>query len=368
MILVTGGAGYIGSHTCVALLEAGARIVVLDNFSNSNPASLERVQAICGKPLNIVEGDIRDQSLLERTIARFGCTAVVHFAGLKSVQDSMSHPMEYYDNNVVGSHRLLRAMDNCGINRIVFSSSATVYGIPKFLPYTEDHPLSAVNTYGQTKLVVENMLRDQYASDRNWRIGILRYFNPVGAHESGQIGEDPRGVPNNLLPFVAQVAVGIRKRLSVWGDDYDTPDGTGIRDYIHVMDLAEGHVAALKALNGPKCFAVNLGTGIGNSVLEVIRAFELASGRIIPYDIKSRRPGDIDAYYAATDYAAELLGWKATRTLETMCADHWHWQSTNPHGYAQTVIAGQARGTGLKFPVAPTRSALQFPPGPLPQQ
>lgn len=339
MILVTGGAGYIGSHACVALLKAGESVVVLDNFCNSSPIALERVQRICGMQLDVVEGDIRDQSLLEKTLVKFDCTAVLHFAGLKSVQDSMSHPLDYYDNNVVGSHRLLRAMHNSGVNRIVFSSSATVYGIPRFLPYTEDHPLNAVNTYGQTKLVVENMLRDQYASDPNWRIGILRYFNPVGAHESGLIGEDPKGVPNNLVPFVAQVAIGLRERLSVWGDDYDTPDGTGIRDYIHVMDLAAGHVAALKALDSPKCFAVNLGTGIGNSVLEVIHAFEAVSGRTIPYDIKSRRPGDIDAYYAATDYAAKLLGWKATRTLQTMCADHWHWQSTNPAGYVETVDA-----------------------------
>lgn len=339
MILVTGGAGYIGSHTCVALLEAGEQVVVFDNFCNSSPVSLERVQKICGKSLNVVEGDIRDQSLLEKTFVQFGCTAVLHFAGMKSVQESVLNPLEYYDNNVVGSHRLLRAMQRSRINRIIFSSSATVYGIPKFLPYTEDHPLNAVNAYGRTKLVVEEMLRDQYASDPSWRIGILRYFNPVGAHESGQIGEDPKGVPDNLVPFVAQVAVGLRERLNVWGDDYDTPDGTGVRDYIHVMDLAAGHVAALKALDGPKCFAVNLGTGVGNSVLEVVRAFEVASGKTIPYDIKSRRPGDIDAYYAATDYASELLGWKATRTLQTMCADHWHWQSTNPSGYIQTIRA-----------------------------
>ncbi|WP_458756133.1 UDP-glucose 4-epimerase GalE [Afipia sp. TerB] len=339
MILVTGGAGYIGSHACVALLDAGEEVVVFDNFCNSSPVSLERVQKICGKSLDVVEGDIRDQSLLEKTFARFDCSAVLHFAGLKSVRDSVSNPLDYYDINVVGSHRLLRAMQNSGINRIIFSSSATVYGMPKFLPYTEDHPLDAVSTYGRTKLAVENMLRDQYASDSNWRIGILRYFNPVGAHESGLIGEDPKGIPNNLVPFVAQVAVGLRKNLHVWGNDYDTPDGTGVRDYIHVMDLAEGHVAALKALDRPKCFAVNLGTGIGNSVLELVKAFEMASGRTIPYDVRSRRPGDIDAYYAATDRASKLLGWKATRTLQTMCADHWHWQSTNPSGYVETIHA-----------------------------
>jgi len=336
MILVTGGAGYIGSHTCVALLEAGESVVVFDNFHNSSPVSLERVQKICGKSLNVVEGDIRDQSLLEKTLARFDCTAVLHFAGLKSVQESALNPLEYYDNNVIGSHRLLCAMCNSGINRIIYSSSATVYGTPKFLPYTEDHPLNAVNPYGRTKLIVEDMLRDHYASDPSWQIGILRYFNPAGAHESGQIGEDPKGIPNNLVPFVAQVAVGLRERLNVWGNDYDTPDGTGVRDYVHVMDLAAGHVAALRALDAPKCFAVNLGTGIGNSVLEVVRAFELTSGKSIPYDIKSRRAGDIDAYYAATDYASKLLGWKATRTLQTMCADHWHWQSTNPSGYIHT--------------------------------
>jgi len=334
MILVTGGAGYIGSHACVALLSAGEDIVVFDNFCNSNRASMERVQQICGKPFAVVEGDVRDQSALENVLTKYRCTAVMHFAGLKSVQDSVAQPLEYYDQNVIGSHRLLRAMQNTGVNRIVFSSSATVYGIPQFLPYTEDHPLNAINPYGRTKLVVEEMLRDQYASDSNWGIAILRYFNPVGAHESGLIGEDPRGVPNNLVPFVAQVAIGRRERLNVWGADYNTPDGTGVRDYVHVMDLAAGHVAALKHLDSPKCFAVNLGAGAGNSVFEVIRAFEAASGKSIPYDIQPRRAGDLDAYYAATEHASKLMGWKATRSLETMCADHWRWQSQNPNGYA----------------------------------
>jgi UDP-glucose 4-epimerase len=336
MILVTGGAGYVGSHACVELLNVGEQVVVFDNFCNSNPASLARVQEICGKSLIVVEGDIRDQAKLENVLTEYRCTAVMHFAGLKSVQDSVSQPLKYYDYNVIGSHRLLCAMQNTGLNKFIFSSSATVYGIPQFLPYTEDHPLDAINPYGRTKLVIEDMLRDQYASDPSWRIGILRYFNPVGAHESGLIGEDPIGVPNNLVPFVAQVAIGRRDRLSIWGDDYDTPDGTGVRDYIHVMDLAAGHVSALRLLDGPKCFAVNLGTGAGSSVLEVVRAFEKASGRRILCDIKPRRPGDIDAYYAATAYASELLGWKATRTLETMCADHWRWQSSNPNGYADT--------------------------------
>jgi UDP-glucose 4-epimerase len=334
MILVTGGAGYVGSHACVDLLNAGEQVVVFDNFCNSNPASLNRVQKICGKPLVVVEGDIRDQAAVERALNEYGCKAVLHFAGLKSVQDSVARPLEYYDYNVTGSQRLLRAMQSTGVNRLIFSSSATVYGHPQFLPYTEEHPLKAVNPYGRTKLVIEEMLRDLHMSDPNWSIGILRYFNPVGAHESGLIGEDPKGIPNNLVPFVAQVAIGRRERLNVWGDDYDTPDGTGVRDYIHVMDLAAGHVAALRLLDSPKCFAVNLGTGAGSSVLEVVKAFEKASGRSIPYDVKPRRAGDLDAYYAATAYASELMGWKATRTLETMCADHWRWQSTNPNGYA----------------------------------
>ena len=333
MILVTGGAGYIGSHACVALLAAGEDVVVFDNFSNSSPMALERVKQISGKSVAVVEGDIRDQAALEKVLMQYGCTAVMHFAGLKSVQESVAQPLDYYDQNLIGSHRLLRAMQKAGVKRIVFSSSATVYGIPEFLPCTEDHPLKAINLYGRTKLMIEDMLRDLHASDANWGIGLLRYFNPVGAHESGLIGEDPKGVPNNLVPFVAQVAIGRRERLNIWGNDYDTPDGTGVRDYLHVMDLASGHVSALKLLDSPKCFAVNLGTGAGSSVLEVISAFEAASGKPIPYDIKPRRPGDIDACYAATDYAAELMGWKATRSLETMCADHWRWQSSNPNGY-----------------------------------
>ncbi|MBR0938314.1 UDP-glucose 4-epimerase GalE [Bradyrhizobium jicamae] len=334
MILVTGGAGYIGSHACVALLSAGEDVVVFDNFSNSSPIALERIQAICGKPLTVVEGDVRDQSALEKALSQHGCTAVMHFAGLKSVQDSVAEPLEYYDQNVVGSHRLLRAMRATGVRKIVFSSSATVYGKPQFLPCTEQHPLQAVNPYGRTKLMIEEMLRDQHVSDNSWAIAILRYFNPVGAHESGLIGEDPKGVPNNLVPFVAQVAIGRRERLNVWGSDYDTPDGTGVRDYIHVMDLAAGHLSALRLLDTPQCFAVNLGTGEGSSVLDVIRAFEAASGRTIPYAVNPRRPGDVDTCYAATDYAAKLLGWRATRSLQTMCTDHWRWQRRNPNGYA----------------------------------
>jgi UDP-glucose 4-epimerase len=333
MILVTGGAGYIGSHACVELLNNDHDVVVLDNFSNSSRRALERVGQICGKSVAVVEGDIRDQETVERALADYGCSAVMHFAGLKSVQDSVTSPLDYYDHNVIGTHRLLRAMQQKHVRRIIFSSSATVYGIPQFLPCTEDHPLDPINPYGRTKLVIEDMLRDVFASDQRWAVGILRYFNPVGAHASGLIGEDPKGVPNNLVPFVAQVAVGRRERLNVFGGDYDTPDGTGVRDYIHVTDLAAGHVAALKLLDSPKCFAVNLGTGAGSSVLEVIKAFEAASGRRIAYDIKARRPGDAAVCYAATDYASELLGWRSTRDLAAMCTDHWRWQSQNPHGY-----------------------------------
>ena len=334
MILVTGGAGYIGSHTCAELLNAGNEVVVFDNFSNSSRTALERVQQICKRPLSVVEGDIRDQAAVEKVLAEFGCTVVIHFAGLKSVLDSVASPLDYYDNNVIGTHRLLQAMQTTNIKRVIFSSSATVYGDPQFLPYTEDHPLNPVNPYGQTKLVIENMLRDLFASDSSWSIGILRYFNPIGAHESGLIGEDPRGVPNNLLPYVAQVAVGRRERLNVWGGDYDTPDGTGVRDYIHVVDLALGHVAALASLEQPACFAVNLGTGRGNSVLEVVKAFEQASGKRIPYDIRPRRSGDVAACYAATDLAAKHLGgWRAGKNLDAMCRDHWRWQSQNPNGY-----------------------------------
>lgn len=333
MILVTGGAGYIGSHTCVELLNAGHDIVVFDNFSNSHPEALRRVQTITGKTLQLVEGDIRDQAALEETIRRFGCTAVIHFAGLKAVGESVEKPLEYYDNNVIGTHRLLQAMGNCGVKTLVFSSSATVYGEPQFLPLTEDHPLSATNPYGRTKLFIEEMLRDQYRSDPSWRIGILRYFNPVGAHESGLIGEDPLGIPNNLMPFVAQVAIGRRGSLNVWGGDYPTPDGTGVRDYIHVVDLAIGHLKALKRLDSSQCFVVNLGTGTGYSVLDVINVFSEVSCRSVAYKIAQRRVGDIAACYAEPAYAKQLLDWHAERDLAAMCSDTWRWQCANPNGY-----------------------------------
>jgi UDP-glucose 4-epimerase len=333
MIFVTGGAGYIGSHTCVELLNAGQDVLVFDNFSNSHPESLKRVESITGRKIQLVEGDIRDQTALEEALRRFGCTSVIHFAGLKAVGESVEKPLEYYDNNVIGTHRLLLAMGNCGVKRLVFSSSATVYGEPQRLPLTEDHPLSATNPYGRTKLIIEDMLRDLHRSDPPWQIGILRYFNPVGAHASGLIGEDPQGIPNNLMPFVAQVAVGRREQLKVWGCDYPTPDGTGVRDYIHVVDLAIGHLKALARLREPQCFEVNLGTGTGYSVLDVVKAFEQACGRPVPYELAPRRPGDVAACYADPAFAAELLGWRAERGIEAMCVDAWRWQSGNPNGF-----------------------------------
>lgn len=333
MILVTGGAGYIGSHTCVEFLKAGHDVVVFDNFSNSHPEALRRVQVITGKTLQLVEGDIRDQGALEDTIRRFSCTSVIHFAGLKAVGESVEKPLEYYDNNVIGTHRLLQAMANCEVKTLVFSSSATVYGEPQFLPLTEEHPLAATNPYGRTKLVIEDMLRDLYRSDPTWRIGILRYFNPVGAHESGLIGEDPQGIPNNLMPFVALVAVGRKDYLKIWGCDYPTHDGTGVRDYIHVVDLAIGHLKALTGLREPRCFEVNLGTGIGYSVLDVVKAFEKASACTVAYEFAPRRSGDVASCYADPAFAAKLLNWRAERNLDVMCKDAWRWQSNNPLGF-----------------------------------
>ncbi len=336
MIFVTGGAGYIGSHTCVELLNAGHDVTVFDNFCNSQPEALARVQRITGRQPTLVRGDIRDRAALVSALRLSGADAVIHFAGLKAVGESVQNPLTYYDNNVVGTVRLLEAMLECGVKTLVFSSSATVYGDPKRLPLTEDHPLSPSNPYGQTKLAIENMLRDLYRSDASWHIGILRYFNPVGAHASGLIGEDPQGTPNNLLPFVAQVAVGRREVLNVWGDDYATPDGTGVRDYIHVVDLALGHLKALERLQmQAQCLTVNLGTGVGYSVLEMVRAFEKASGRAVPFSVAPRRAGDVASCYADPTQAFELLGWRAQRGLEAMCADAWHWQSANPGGYVR---------------------------------
>ena len=334
MILVTGGAGYIGSHTCVELLNAGIGVTVFDNFCNSDPKALVRIERITGRKPGLVRGDIRDRAAIASALRTCNATAVIHFAGLKAVGESVEQPLAYYDNNVVGTLRLLEAMGECGVKTLVFSSSATVYGDPQRLPLTEDHPLSATNPYGRTKLMIEDILRDLHRSDPSWRLALLRYFNPAGAHASGLLGEDPQGVPNNLMPYVAQVAVGRRDHLTVWGDDYPTPDGTGVRDFIHVVDLALGHLKALERLRGhAECFAVNLGTGTGYSVLEMVRAFEKASGRAVPIKIGPRRAGDIASCYAQPTLARDLLGWKAERGLDAMCTDGWRWQSGNPLGF-----------------------------------
>lgn len=333
MILVTGGAGYIGSHVCIALMDAGLDVVAVDNLSNSNRMSLERVQSVCGRSLVFRYTDVRNEDVIYDILRGYGVTAVIHLAGLKAVGDSNVRPMTYYENNVLGTMRLVSAMKRANVKTLVFSSSATVYGIPKYLPLDEKHPLCPTNPYGRTKLVIEEMLKDLYRSDDDWRIGILRYFNPVGAHESGLVGECPLGVPNNLLPFVAQVAIGRQEKLQIWGNDYDTPDGTGIRDFIHVVDLASGHLSALRQLRQPGVLTVNLGTGNGSSVLDVVRRFEAASGRTVPYEIRERRAGDVAACYADPTFALEALGWKSTRSLQQMCADHWRWQLQNPNGY-----------------------------------
>ena len=335
MILVTGGAGYIGSHTCVELLAAGADVTVFDNFSNSHPESLARVERITGRTLRTVRGDLRDRAALTLALRESGASAVIHFAGLKAVGESVAKPLEYYDNNVAGALHLLEAMRACGVKTLVFSSSATVYGDPQRLPLAEDHPLAVTNPYGRSKLMIEEILRDLHRSDPSWRIALLRYFNPAGAHASGLIGEDPQDIPNNLMPFVAQVAGGRREFLNVWGDDYPTPDGTGVRDFIHVVDLALGHLKALERLRAhAECVAVNLGTGTGYSVLQMVRAFEAASGRPVPYRVAARRPGDIASCYADPALARTLLGWSAQRGLDQMCADGWRWQSANPRGFA----------------------------------
>ncbi|EJN09792.1 UDP-glucose 4-epimerase GalE [Herbaspirillum sp. YR522] len=332
-ILVTGGAGYIGSHTCVELLKAGHEVVVFDNFSNSSPESVARVQQISGQSVSLVKGDIRNREQLESVLREFKCEAVIHFAGLKAVGESVEQPLMYYDNNVVGTVRLLEAMQATGVKTIVFSSSATVYGDPQYLPLDEAHSLSASNPYGRSKIVIEDMLRDYHRAHPDWKIALLRYFNPVGAHDSGLIGEDPGGIPNNLMPYVAQVAIGRREKLSIWGGDYPTPDGTGVRDFIHVVDLAMGHLAALENLTEPQCFAVNLGTGIGYSVLDVVKAYEKASGKPVPYIIAGRRPGDIASCYADPAEARRKLGWQAKLGLDAMCADSWRWQQMNPNGF-----------------------------------
>jgi UDP-glucose 4-epimerase len=333
-ILVTGAAGYIGSHTCVELLAAGHSVIALDNLCNSSPESLHRVEKITGQLIPFYEADIRDRVALNALLKTHRIDAVIHFAGLKAVGESVSQPLSYFENNVGGTVTLLQALGEAGVKNFVFSSSATVYGDPESVPIREDARLSTTNPYGRSKLMVEQVLEDLGKSDPSWSIGVLRYFNPAGAHPSGLIGEDPRGIPNNLMPYIAQVAVGRREKLSVFGNDYPTPDGTGVRDYIHVVDLAQGHVAALREIfrNG-RSFTVNLGTGQGYSVLEMVRAFELASGRRVPYEITARRPGDIATCYADPMNAWNVLDWRARKGLEEMCADHWRWQSLNPSGF-----------------------------------
>ncbi len=333
-VLVTGGAGYIGSHTCIELIQAGYDILVLDNLANSSRESLRRVEAIVDKPIPFVEGDIRDAALLDTLFSEHSITSVIHFAGLKAVGESTEIPLDYYENNVWGTINLLQAMKRHEVSSIVFSSSATVYGDPHTVPIQEDFPLSATNPYGRSKLMIEDILRDLAKSDDRWQVALLRYFNPVGAHISGTIGEDPNGRPNNLMPFITQVAIGKLPELSVFGSDYDTPDGTGVRDYIHVVDLAKGHVKAIEKLESkPGCVAYNLGTGNGYSVLQMVKAFEEASGREVPYQLVARRPGDIACCYADPAFAEQELGWRAERGLKEMVEDSWRWQSQNPQGY-----------------------------------
>ncbi|MCL4866425.1 MAG: UDP-glucose 4-epimerase GalE [Gemmatimonadales bacterium] len=336
-ILVTGGAGYIGSHTVLLLLEGGHEVVVVDNLSNSKPEALRRVAELAGRAATLHEVDILDRPALDRVFADATPDAVIHFAGLKAVGESVREPMRYYRNNVAGTVTLLDAMEAHGVRTLLFSSSATVYGDPHAVPILEDFPLSATNPYGRSKLMIEEILRDLHASAPAWSIGILRYFNPVGAHESGRIGEDPNGLPNNLLPYVTQVAVGRLAEVSVFGGDYPTPDGTGVRDYIHVVDLAHGHLKALEYLvRGPGLLTCNLGTGAGVSVLEMIAAMERAAGRAIPHRIVDRRPGDVARCYADPGLAGRLLGWTASRGLDAMCVDAWRWQRDNPDGYPAT--------------------------------
>lgn len=333
-VLVTGGAGYIGSHTCVEMLEAGYDVVVVDNLDNSSKESLNRVEKITGKKVKFYENDVRDKQGLRKIFSENKIEAVIHFAGLKAVGESVKKPMMYYSNNIDSTLVLIDVMNEFGVKKIVFSSSATVYGVAKEMPLKEGMPTGAINPYGRTKLFIEEILRDLYISDNEWSIALLRYFNPIGAHKSGIIGEDPKGIPNNLMPYIAQVAVGKLEKLHVFGNDYKTVDGTGVRDYIHVVDLAKGHVKAVGyVLENKGCEEINLGTGNGTSVLELRNAFVKASGVDIPYVIDPRRPGDPDEVYADANKAKELLGWTAELGVDEMCEDTWRWQSRNPNGY-----------------------------------
>jgi len=339
-ILVTGGTGYIGSHAVVALMERGYKTVIVDNLSNSKASVVERIATITKKKSPFYKIDLQNSAALDKIFQKHPITSVIHFAGLKAVGESVANPLPYYENNIDSAISLCKVMARHSVKKIIFSSSASVYGDASVIPIKEDYPPAPTNPYARTKLVIEQILQDIYIADPAWRVILLRYFNPVGAHQSGLIGEDPQGIPNNLMPFISQVAVGRRKRINIFGNDYPTKDGTGVRDYIHVMDLAEGHVAALKKMektasrkSGQKPLIINLGTGRGYSVMEMIHAFEKASGRRIPYRITKRRPGDIASCYADTRLAQKLLGWKARRNLADMCADAWHWQSRNPQGF-----------------------------------
>ena len=333
-ILVTGGAGYIGSHTCVELLKEGHEVVIVDNLYNSNEKAVRRIEEISGKKVVFYQVDLLDKEALKKVFEEQKIDSVIHFAGLKAVGESVTKPLEYYHNNITGTLHLLDVMRTFDVKKIVFSSSATVYGNPATVPIREDFPLSVTNPYGRTKLMLEEILQDMYVSDPSWKVILLRYFNPIGAHQSGKIGEDPKGIPNNLVPYIAQVAVGKLEQLGVFGDDYDTPDGTGVRDYIHVVDLAVGHVKAIEYIDRSEGVNVfNLGTGIGYSVLEVVKSFQKACGKTIPYQIKPRRAGDIPTCYADASKAKELLQWEAKFGIDEMCRDTWQWQSMNPNGY-----------------------------------
>ena len=336
-VLVTGGAGYIGSHTCLELLESGYGVVVIDNLYNSNPKSLERVEALTGKKLRFYEGDVRDEALLRKIFAENEIGCVIHFAGLKAVGESVAKPWEYYDNNLNSTLVLTKVMKEVGMKNIIFSSSATVYTADNEMPLKETSRTGGcTNPYGWTKYMTEQILSGISHADESWSVVLLRYFNPIGAHESGMIGEDPRGIPNNLMPFITQVAIGRREKLSVFGNDYDTPDGTGVRDYIHVVDLAKGHVAAVKyACAHQGCEVFNLGTGTGYSVLDMVRTFQEVNGVKVPYEVVPRRPGDISTCYADPGKSEKVLGWKASHTLADMCRDSWNWQSKNPMGYGE---------------------------------
>ncbi len=335
-ILITGGAGYIGSHTCIELVKSGRDVVIIDNLRNSKKEAVKRIEKILGKPVKFYEGDVRDRELLRKIFTENKIEAAIHFAGLKAVGESAQIPLEYYENNLDSTFVLCDVMKEFGVKKIVFSSSATVYGLSKTMPLVETMPLGAINPYGRTKLFIEYILRDIYNADNDWCVALLRYFNPIGAHESGLIGEDPKGIPNNLMPYISQVAVGRLEKLRVFGNDYNTPDGTGVRDYIHVVDLAVGHVKAVDwVLENKGCEAINLGTGNGCSVLQLREAFEKASGIKIPYEIVGRRPGDPDKVYANADKAKKLLGWEATKTIDDMCRDTWRWQKNNPNGYGE---------------------------------